>query len=186
MSNSLRTHGLQHARLPCPSPTNRVHPNPCPLSRWCHPTISSSVIPFSSCPQSFPFFFILFKNSQKFRWLCEIFWLYHLSFKFMKSLQANSMPTKQSSTRVLILPEVIMFTKFDLWLFIFYYFPPIFWSCLTWFRASCNIFSSLILFSWTLTMILDFFKKKKKKRCFWILLHFVCWIFFQRVWTNEH
>ena len=56
VSDSLRPHGLQHARLPCPSPTNRVHPNPCPLSRWCHPTISSSVIPFSSCPQSFPFF----------------------------------------------------------------------------------------------------------------------------------
>ena len=144
----------------------------------CHPLLL--------LPSVFPLFLILFKNSQKFRWLCEIFWLYHLSFKFMKSLQANSMPTKQSSTRVLILPEVIMFTKFDLWLFIFYYFPPIFWSCLTWFRASCNIFSSLILFSWTLTMILDFFKKKKKKRCFWILLHFVCWIFFQRVWTNEH
>lgn len=108
-------------------------------------------------------FFILFKNSQKFRWLCEIFWLYHLSFKFMKSLQANSMPTKQSSTRVLIVPEVIMFKKFDLWLFIFYYFSPIFLSCLAWFRASCNIFSSLILFSWTLTTILGFFKKKKKK-----------------------
>ena len=48
------THGLQHARPPCPSPTPRVHQNPCPLSRWCHPTISSSVFPFSSCPQSFP------------------------------------------------------------------------------------------------------------------------------------
>ena len=46
--------GRQHARPPCPSPTPGVHPNPCPLSRWCHPTISSSVIPFSSCPQSFP------------------------------------------------------------------------------------------------------------------------------------
>ena len=44
----------QHARPPCPSPTPGVHPNPCPLSQWCHPTISSSVIPFSSCPQSFP------------------------------------------------------------------------------------------------------------------------------------
>ena len=48
------THGPQHARPPCPSPTPRVYPNSCPLSRWCHPTISSSVIPFSSCPQSFP------------------------------------------------------------------------------------------------------------------------------------
>ena len=54
MSDSLRPHEPQHARPPCPSPTPGVHPNPCPLSRWCHPTISSSVVPFSSCPQSFP------------------------------------------------------------------------------------------------------------------------------------
>ena len=45
---------LQHTRPACPSPAPRVHPNPCPLSWWCHPTISSSVIPFSTCPQSFP------------------------------------------------------------------------------------------------------------------------------------
>ena len=45
---------VQHARPPCPSPTPRVHSNSCPLSRWCHPAVSSSVIPFSSCPQSFP------------------------------------------------------------------------------------------------------------------------------------
>ena len=54
MSNSLWTHGLQQARPPCPSPTSGVYPNLCSLSRWCHPTISSSIIPFSSCPQSFP------------------------------------------------------------------------------------------------------------------------------------
>ena len=54
VSDSLRPHGLQHARPPCPSPTPRVYPNSCTLSRWCHPTISSSVIPFSSCPQSLP------------------------------------------------------------------------------------------------------------------------------------
>ena len=54
MSNSLRPHGLQHARLPCLSLSSRVCSNSCPLSRWCHPTISSSVIPFSSCSQSFP------------------------------------------------------------------------------------------------------------------------------------
>ena len=54
VSDSLRPHELQHARPPCPSPTPRVHPNSCPLCRWCHPTISFSVIPFSSCPQSFP------------------------------------------------------------------------------------------------------------------------------------
>ena len=54
MSNSLQPHEPQYARPPCPSPTSRVHPNPCPLCRWCHPTISSSFVPFSSCPQSFP------------------------------------------------------------------------------------------------------------------------------------
>ena len=53
VSDSLWPCGLQHARLLCPSPTPRVYPNSCPLSRWCHPTISSSVVPFS-CPQSFP------------------------------------------------------------------------------------------------------------------------------------
>ena len=54
MSNSLRPHELQHARPPCPLPTLGAHPNPCPLSQWCHPTISSSVVPFLSCPQSCP------------------------------------------------------------------------------------------------------------------------------------
>ena len=54
MSDSLRPHGLQHARLPCPPPTPRLCSNSRPSSRWCHPTISSSVIPFSSCLQSFP------------------------------------------------------------------------------------------------------------------------------------
>ena len=54
MSNSLRPHELQHARPPCPSPTPGVYSNSCPSSQWCHPAISSSVIPFSSCPQSLP------------------------------------------------------------------------------------------------------------------------------------
>ena len=54
MSDSLRPHELQHARPPCPSPTPGVHSNPCPLSQGCHPAFSSSVIPFSSCSQSFP------------------------------------------------------------------------------------------------------------------------------------
>ena len=54
MSHSLQTHGLQHSRLPCPSPTLGDCSNSCPLSQWCHPTISSSVVPFSSCLQSFP------------------------------------------------------------------------------------------------------------------------------------
>ena len=54
MSDSLRSHELQHARPPCPSPTPLVHSNSCPLSQWFHPAISSSVVPFSSCLQSFP------------------------------------------------------------------------------------------------------------------------------------
>ena len=53
MSDSLWPHGPQHARLLCPSPTPRVNSNSCPLNRWCHPTISSSAVPFSSCLQSF-------------------------------------------------------------------------------------------------------------------------------------
>ena len=52
--SSLRPHGLQHARLPCPSPTPGACSNSCLSSRWCHPSISSSVVPFFSCPQSFP------------------------------------------------------------------------------------------------------------------------------------
>ena len=54
VSNSLRPHGLQHARLPCPSPTPGACSNSCPSSQWCLSTISSSVVPFSSCLQSFP------------------------------------------------------------------------------------------------------------------------------------
>ena len=54
MSDSLRPHESQHARPPCPSPTPGVYPNSCPSSQWCHPAISSSVVPFSSCPQSLP------------------------------------------------------------------------------------------------------------------------------------
>ena len=54
VSDSLWSHEPQHTRFPCPSPTTWVHPHPCPLSRWRHPTLSSSAVPFSSCPQSFP------------------------------------------------------------------------------------------------------------------------------------
>ena len=54
VSDSLQPHELQHARAPCPSPTPRVYSNSCPWSRWCHPAISFSVVPFSYCPQSLP------------------------------------------------------------------------------------------------------------------------------------
>ena len=67
VSNSSRPHELQHARPPCPSPTPGVYSNSCPSSRWCHPAISSSVIPFSSCPQSLPAS-RSFPTSQLFAW----------------------------------------------------------------------------------------------------------------------
>ena len=54
VSDSLQSHGLQHSRPPCPSPTPRVHSNSCPSSQWCHPAISYSVIRFSFCPKSLP------------------------------------------------------------------------------------------------------------------------------------
>ena len=67
MSDSLQPHELQHARPPCPSPIPRVHSNSCPSSRWCNPAISSSVVPFSSCPQSLPAL-KSFQMSQLFTW----------------------------------------------------------------------------------------------------------------------
>ena len=83
MSNSLWPHGLQHARLLCPSPTPGAYSNSCPLSWWCHPTISSSVIPFSSHLQSFP-------ASGSFKWVSSSikvatvleFQLQHQSFQW--------------------------------------------------------------------------------------------------------
>ena len=67
VSDALWPHGLQHARPPCPSPTSGAYSHSCPLSRWCHPTISSSVFPFSSCPQSLPAL-QSFPMSQLFTW----------------------------------------------------------------------------------------------------------------------
>ena len=67
MSNSFRPHELQYARPPCPSPTPGVYSNSCPSSRWCHPAISPSVTPFSSCPQSLPASGS-FPKSQLFTW----------------------------------------------------------------------------------------------------------------------
>ena len=83
VSDSLRPHELQHARPRCPSPTPGVYPNSCPLSWWCHPTISSSVVPFSSCLQFFPI-------SGSFKWVSSShqvtkileFQLQHQSFQW--------------------------------------------------------------------------------------------------------
>ena len=74
----LRPHGLQHTKLPCPSPTPRTCSNSCPSSRWCHPTISSSVVPFTSCPQSFP-------ASGSFQWITFSLWPKYWSFNFNTS-----------------------------------------------------------------------------------------------------
>ena len=82
MSDPLQPHEPQHAMLPCPSPTPGVHSHSCPSSQWCHPAISSSVVPFSSCPQSHP-------ASESFQWVNtshEVakvleFQLQHLSFQ---------------------------------------------------------------------------------------------------------
>ena len=84
VSDSLWPHEPHHARPPCPSPTPRVYPNPCPSSPWCHPTISSSVISVSSCPQSFP-------ASDLFQWVSSShqvdkvleFQLQHQSFQWI-------------------------------------------------------------------------------------------------------
>ena len=79
MSDSLWPHGLQHARLPCPSPTPRAYSNSCPLSRCCHPTISSSVVPFS-CLQSFPSIRVFSNESA-----VQIRWPKYWSFSFSPS-----------------------------------------------------------------------------------------------------
>ena len=63
-----RAHGLQHTRLPCPSPTPRDYSNSCPLSRWCHPAISFSVVPFSSCLRSFPAWESSTESVRRIRW----------------------------------------------------------------------------------------------------------------------
>ena len=68
MSDSLWPHESQHARPPCPSPTPGVHPNSCPLNWWCHPAISSSVIPFSSRPQSLPASVFSTESTLRMRW----------------------------------------------------------------------------------------------------------------------
>ena len=77
LSDSLQPHGLQHARLPCPSSSLRACSNSCPSSQWCHPTISSSVIPFSSCPLSFPA-----SGSFPMSQLLHIRWPKYWSFRF--------------------------------------------------------------------------------------------------------
>ena len=106
LSNSLRPHESQHTRPPCPSPTPGIHPNSYPLSQWCHPAISSSVIPFSSCPLSLPASGS-FPMSQLFEWGGHKYW----SFNFSISLKARKdqiMPFAATWTQleIMILSEV--------------------------------------------------------------------------------
>ena len=89
MSNSLQPHEPQHTRPPCPSPTAWVYAKPCPLSQWCHPTISSSVIPFSFCPQSFPVSGS-FPMSQLFAWGSQSTGVAALASFFPKNTQSWS------------------------------------------------------------------------------------------------
>ena len=77
MFNSLRPHGLQHASLSCPSPTPGACSNSCPSSQWCHLTISSSVVPFSSCPQSFPASVFSNESALHIRW--SKYWSFNLN-----------------------------------------------------------------------------------------------------------
>ena len=77
VSDSLWLHESHHARLPCPSPTPRVHSNSCPLSQWCHPAISSSVVPFFSCPQSLPAW--VFSNESTLRMKWPKYWSFSFS-----------------------------------------------------------------------------------------------------------
>ena len=92
VSNSLWPHESQHARPPCPSPTLRVHSNSCPSSRWCHPAISSSVVPFSSCPQS------LLAHQGLFQWVN--------SDSILKG-RAITLPTKVCLVKAMVFPVVI-------------------------------------------------------------------------------
>ena len=84
MPNSLWPHGPQHTRLPCPSLSPRVCSNSCPLSQWCHPAISSSVVPVSSCPQSLPA-----SESFPIKSALRMRWLKNWSFSFSISLPMN-------------------------------------------------------------------------------------------------
>ena len=78
MSDSLRPHKSQHARPPCPSPTPGVYSNSCPSSQWCHPAISSSVVPFSSCPPIPPSIWV-FSNESTLRMRCPEYWIFSFS-----------------------------------------------------------------------------------------------------------
>ena len=115
VSDFLRPHELQHARPPCLPPTPRVHPNPCPLSRWCHPSISSSVAPFSFCPQSLPasgsFQMSLRRVWRLFKKL-KIEWLYDLSIPLVGIKLDKTVILKDTWTSVFFMA---LFTILKIW-----------------------------------------------------------------------
>ena len=92
MSDSLQPHGLQHTRPLCPSPSSEVCPSSCPLHQWCHPTVSSSVISFSSCPQSFPASVFSSESALWIRW--PKYWSFSFSIssvQFSRSVMSDSL-----------------------------------------------------------------------------------------------
>ena len=88
VSDSLWPHESQHARPPCSSPTPGVHPNSCPSSQWCHPAISSSVVPFSSCPQSVPA--SVFSNESTLRMWWPKYWSFSFSIIPSKEITGST------------------------------------------------------------------------------------------------
>ena len=99
MSDSLQPPGLQHPSLPCPSPTLRAYSNSCPLSRWCHPAISSSVVPFSSHLQSFP-------TSGSFQWVSPEYSLEGLMLKLKLQYFGHLMQRAALLEKTLILEKI--------------------------------------------------------------------------------
>ena len=113
VSDSLRPHELQHARPPCPSPTPGVHSNLRPLSRWCHPAISSSVVPFSSCPQSLPAS-ESFPMSQLFAWGGQSTGVSALASFLPKNTQGWS-PLEWTGWRKLQVNDYKLSIEYQLW-----------------------------------------------------------------------
>ena len=103
VSNSLQPHELQHARPPCPSPSPGVHSDTRPSSQWCHPAISSSVIPFSSCPQSLPP--SVFSNESTLRMRCPKYW----SFSF------SIIPSKEHPGLISFRMDWLDFCEISMW-----------------------------------------------------------------------
>ena len=100
VSDSLRPHELQHARAPCPSPTPGVHSNSCSSSQWCHPAVSSSVVPFSSCPQSLPA--SVFSNESTLRMRWPKYWSFSFSLSPSNQFHSNHMNWKRKIMSSLI------------------------------------------------------------------------------------